>query len=232
MYSRLYGNYTGLANSDEILTPPTGTAQSVAQQQATSIARPGGNTNRVWDLDEVLWDAHGHLNVLGRLPTDRPHVVKIYGSYVFRFGTQIGGLFYGGSGTPLTTAVNTSNQVKVFVNGRGDMDRTPFLSQTDIVLAHEVKLHESKTLRFEFTAGNVFNQQTPRHRFTNLNRGDGLPRTSSAINLRNTDLSSGYDHRALIEASPDGQGAYDPRYGLADLFNPGFTSRIGVRFTF
>ena len=28
-----------------------------AQQQAGSIARPGGNANRAWDLDELVWDA-------------------------------------------------------------------------------------------------------------------------------------------------------------------------------
>ena len=39
--SRLYGNYAGLANSDEIPTPTTGTSSATAQQQAGSIARPG-----------------------------------------------------------------------------------------------------------------------------------------------------------------------------------------------
>ena len=79
--SRLYGNYSGLASSDEITTPTTGVGSSTAQQQSVSIARPGGNVNRAWDLDELLYDAHGNLDVLGRLATDRPHVVKLYGAY-------------------------------------------------------------------------------------------------------------------------------------------------------
>ncbi len=79
--SRLWGNYAGLANSDEILTPTTGVSSSTAQQQSGSISRPGGNVNRAWDIDEVLWDSHGNLDVTGRLATDRPVVAKLYGAY-------------------------------------------------------------------------------------------------------------------------------------------------------
>src|SRR5207237_9930082 len=49
--SRLYGNYSGLANSDEISTPTTGTSSATAQQQTGSIARPGTAAGRAWDLD-------------------------------------------------------------------------------------------------------------------------------------------------------------------------------------
>ena len=80
--SRLYGNYAGLSNSDEISTPTTGRRSGTAQQQAGSIARPGSSANRAWDLDELVWDSHGNLDVLGRLATDRPHAVKLYGSYM------------------------------------------------------------------------------------------------------------------------------------------------------
>ena len=78
--SRLYGNYSGLANSDEISTPTTGTSSATAQQQAGSIARPGTAAGRAWDLDELEWDSHGNLDLRGRLATDRPVVAKFYGS--------------------------------------------------------------------------------------------------------------------------------------------------------
>ena len=71
--SRLYGNYSGLASSDEITTPTTGGSSATAQQQAGSIARPGGNTNRAWDSDELLWDSHGNVGLLGRLATVQLH---------------------------------------------------------------------------------------------------------------------------------------------------------------
>ena len=108
--SRLYGNYSGLASSDEVTHADHRRHRSTtAQQQAGSIARPGGNVNRAWDLDELLCDSHGNLDVLGRLATDRPHVVKVYGAYPFPFGTQLGAFFYAGSGTPISTYV-TSDQ--------------------------------------------------------------------------------------------------------------------------
>ncbi len=106
-YSRLFGNYAGLANSDEITTPTTGVSSATTQQQGGSVSRQGGNANRAWDLDEVLFTSHGATasngtctpvqgaacvtdGVMGRLATDRPHVVKLYGAYTLPFGTQVG----------------------------------------------------------------------------------------------------------------------------------------------
>ncbi len=232
VYSRLYGNYAGLANSDEINTPTTGVSSGTTQQLGGSIARPGSSATRGWDIDEILWDSKGNLDVRGRLATDRPHVAKLYGSYFFKFGTEVGGFFYAGSGTPISTVVNTLNQIPVFVNGRGDMGRTPVLTQTDLVVAHEVKFGEVRRLRFEFNATNLFNQKTSRDIFHSLNRGAGAARASSAINLSKVDLAKGYDYNALINASSEGKFAYDPRYGKDDLFNPGFAGRVMVKFIF
>ena len=230
--SRLYGNYAGLASSDEITTPTTGRSSATAQQQAGSVFREGGNVNRAWDLDEILFDSHGNLDVLGRLATDRPHAVKLYGAYDFPFGTQIGAFFYGASGTPISTYVNTVNQIPVFVNGRGDMGRTPALTRTDLLLTHELAMSTAKRLRFEFNVINLFNQKTARHIFNNLNLGAGGPRASSAIDLSHTDLFQGYDYNALIRSTPDGANAYDVRYGMADLFDDGTQARFTVKFLF
>jgi hypothetical protein len=230
--SKLYGNYAGLASSDEIRTPTTGVSSAVAQQQAGSISREGGNVNRAWDLDEVMWDSHGNLDVLGRLATDRPHAVKLYGAYDLPFGTQIGAFFYGASGTPISTYVNTVNQIPVFAEGRGDMGRTPVVTRTDLLLTHELTLAASKRLRFEFNVINLFNQKTTRHIFNSLNKGAGAARGSSAIDLSGTDLAKGYDYNALIRATPDGASAYDVRYGMADLFDDCTQGRFTVKFLF
>src|SRR4029450_13418172 len=64
-YSRLYGNYAGLANSDEITTPTTGVSSATTQQQTGSISRQGGNANRAWDIDEVLFTSHGAVDASG-----------------------------------------------------------------------------------------------------------------------------------------------------------------------
>jgi hypothetical protein len=233
VYSRLYGNYTGLASSDEIRTGADGLGIFASDQQSTGeIARPGGNANRAWDIDELLWDSRGNLDVQGRLPTDRPHVFKVYGSKQFKWGSRntsdIGGFFYGGSGTPLSTMVNTINGTQVYVNGRGDLGRTPWLTQTDLVVGHEFSLAEGKKLRFEFNAQNLFNQKTARSRWTQLNRA----RASAEIDLADTDLAKGYDYNAMIRATSEGQKALSPLFGMEDWFNPGFTGRFLVKFIF
>jgi hypothetical protein len=235
--SRLWGNYSGLGSSDEITPPTTGNTAATAQQQSGSIARPGSNVSRAWDVDELLYDSHGNLDVTGRLATDRPHVVKLYGAYLTPFGTQIGAFFYGGSGTPITTYVmstHTSGGMGSMVEGRGDMGRTPVLTKTDLLVSHELPFAGAKRLRLELNVLNLFNQKTARHIFNGLNRGLGAGgvRTSAAIDLVRTDLTQGYDYNALILATPEGRGAYDPRYGQEDLFEDGTRAYVTIKFEF
>jgi hypothetical protein len=230
--SRLYGNYSGIASSDEIRTPTTNVGLATAQQQAASISREGGNVNRGWDLDDAMFDSHGTLDVLGRLATDRPVVAKFYGGYNFARNTQVGAFVYVGSGTPMSTYVNSVNQTEIFVEGRGDMGRTPMFNKTDLLLSHELAMAGSKRIRLELNVLNLFNQKTARHVFNYLNRGAGAARASSAVNLAPFDLYKGYDYNALLRATPDGANAFDPRYGMDDLFEPGTQGQISVKFLF
>jgi hypothetical protein len=234
-YSRLFGNYAGTANSDEISTPTTGTSSNTAQQQAGSIARPGSNSHTGWDIDEILFDSHGNLDPQGLLATDRPNVVKLYGAYQFDFGTQLGVFFYGGSGTPLSTQVVGLQQYAPFVNGRGDMGRTPVLTRTDLLVSHELKMAGKRRLRLELNVQNLLNQKTVTHRYNFLNKGGpagGQTLAADAISFANVDLAKGYDYNALILKTPEGANAYDPRYGLADLYNPGLQGQFSVKFMF
>jgi hypothetical protein len=227
VWSRLYGNYAGLQNSDEIRTPTLG-AFSTEQQQNGSVFRPGGNVNRSWDLDESMWDAHGNLDPQGRLATDRPHVMKLYGATILPFGTEIGVNVYAGSGTPLSTYVTTLNGIEVMVNGRGDMGRTPVLSTADLLVSHQFGVGQRKRLRLELNVLNLFNQKTVRHRFNYLNR----VRAASEIDLSRTNLMDGYDYNALVDARTDPAGPRDPRYGMDDLFNEGTSAQLLLRWLF
>jgi hypothetical protein len=229
VWSRLYGNYGGIQSSDEIRTPANSAGQFASdQQQSATFFRPGGSANRAWDLDESMWDARGNLDVRGLLPTDRPHQVKAYGAYSFPFGTQLGANFLVMSGTPLSTYVDTLNGIEVFVDGRGDMGRTPVLSQTDVLVAHELKMMGRNRLRLELNVLNVFNQKTARHTWNYLNR----QRASAEIDLSGVDLAKGYDYRAMIAARPDAAGPFDPLYGKADLFNPGTSGQFLAKWSF
>jgi len=41
-----------------------------------------------------------------------------------------------------------------------------------------------------------------------------------------------FETDTLIQASPDGLNAYDPRYGANDLFQPGAQGQFSVKFIF
>lgn len=120
------------------------------------------------------------------------------------------------------------------VEGRGDMGRTPVFTRTDLLVSHELPFAGSRRLRVELNVLNLFNQKTTRHIFNGLNRGTGAGgvRTSAAADLSRVDLTRGYDYNALILASPEGRGAYDPRYGKADLFEEGARASMLVKFEF
>src|SRR5262249_23466488 len=155
---------------------------------------------------------------------------KFYGAYSFPFGTQVGAFEYVGSGTPISTYVNTINQVPVFVNGRGDMGRTPTLSRTDLLVSHELNMAQGRKIRLELNVLNLFNQQTVTHVFNYYNKGAGLARGDAAIDLSKTDLAKGYDYKALVLASPSGVNALDPRYGQPDLWQAGTQGQVSVKF--
>jgi hypothetical protein len=240
VWSKLFGNYPGLVNTDEVTYP--GRVSVGAQEAFGQRTRPGTNASRAWDLDEMMFDSHGNLGVYGRLPTDRPHVLKVYGSYLFNFGTNVGMNFYAGSGTPISKSVQSIFRYPILVEGRGSLGRTPSLNQTNLLVAHEFGLAGSKRLRLEFNALNIFNQRTVRHVFDTVNRigANGRVLSGSALRLSNVNLLNGYDYETLLASTPDAQkvppttaaGYRDPRFGLGDIFNPGFDGRFTVRFSF
>lgn len=66
--------------------------------------------------------------------------MKLYGAYTLPLGTQVGAFFYGASGTPISTYVTSTHAADIIVNGRGDMGRTPMLTRTDLLVAHDWRL--------------------------------------------------------------------------------------------
>src|SRR5262249_49880641 len=136
------------------------------------------------------------------------------------------------SGTPVSTYVSDVQNIPVFVNGRGDMGRTPIFDRTDLLISHEIRVAEGKRLHFEFNAQNVFNQKISQYTYPFYNR---YRTRSSGMDLSKVDLRKGYDYKALVAASPDASrttGALDPRFLKADNFSEGFVGRFGVKFMF
>jgi len=237
--SRLYGNYPGLVNTDEVTAP--GRVSVGSQEAFGQRTRPGTNASRAWDLDEMMFDSHGNIGVDGLLPTDRPNVVKMYGSYQLKTGTNIGVNFIAENGTPVSKSVQSILRYPILVEGRGSLGRTPFYNQTDLLVTHDIKMQGSKRLRLEANILNVFNQKTVRHIFDTVNRigSNGRVLPSSGLVLTQQNLLVGYNYDALLATTPDAlkttgnaAGYKDPRYGLGDIFNPGFDARLALRFMF
>jgi len=242
-FSRLYGNYAGLSSTDEIAQGGLG-SWAAAQTPFSFTARPGGNANRDYDSDEIMFDSKGNF-LKGRLETDRPQVLKAYGSYAFKWGTELGVRFYAGSGTPITTRVENLYHVPIMVNGRADAGRMPVLSQTDLLMSHKINVAEGKKIRFEFNITNLFNQKTPRYKQNIVTR---YRDTSAAMDMRNVNLLEGYDWRALLAQAEYGKAIYgttdprsldpaknwivDPTYNKYVIFNDGFAGRFAVKFEF
>lgn len=143
-YGRLFGNYSGLASSDENgrTAPAVTRSFDYAINGFTALGEPDN----------------------GFLATDRRHVLKAFGGYTFnRWGgdthaTDLNFFFTAQQGTPQTTFITVA-ATSIPLQGRGDLDRTPALTQTDLALTHRYKLGRY-TLAFDFNVLNAFNQNT------------------------------------------------------------------------
>lgn len=204
-YSRLWGNWSGLANADE-----------------SGRSDPG--VSRAFDSPYYYIDSTGsQKTVTGRLGTDRPNEVKLFGSYDVH--SKLGVTTFGlnqlaFSGTPDTTTV-LYHTAPTTPFGRGDIARTPFFTQTDLALSHNIKVGESATLRISANATNLLNQAVVIARTTQMNRAGAI---SNAL-LPVSTFFSGYDVRKFVYPGNFAVSAlpqYNPIYGL-----PGGNYRIG-----
>lgn len=208
-WSRLWGNYSGLASSDE-------------------DARQDPNVSRYFDLPYSSFDSRGKLSE-GLLATDRPHTFKFYGAYTLRSKlgeTNFGPNFWVFSGSPLTTEMNIISSTPVYVNGRGDMGRTPVFSQTDLYVYHEVRMGERYRFKIDANITNLFNQSTVTNRYQNyLHRQDG-----SYLQFENeADFFKGFDYKQMIA---DQELRLDPGYGWNSGFQGNRDIRFGLKFYF
>jgi len=152
-WSRLFGNYSGLANPDEL--------------NAAGGGRTDPNVSRGFDEPWVGFTASGHPDN-GILPLDRTHVFKASGTYTFDWrgshvhSTDLSFFYTIESGTPKTTFVNIFG-IPIPETKRGDLGRTPTFSQTDINFSHRYKFGRDNKygVAFDFNVINLFNQGIP-----------------------------------------------------------------------
>jgi len=235
-YSRIYGNYPGLASSDE-------------------WGRNSPNVNRLWDNTVMSYDINQNA-VFGLLNSDRPHQFKVSGSYDFRFGLSVGAFWIAQSGLPNTTVFRASGGgYPVFAYGRSDMGRLPTYTNLDMVLTQTFKLGGNRRLMLQANIENLLDQDTVTNYYY---QGYGNVLTYTQTNVR---LPITYFYAGNLNTFPTGSvnqpGAYtvenaariytQPRsaggaYGGALWDNPFFRVndqyqgrrqiRISAKFTF
>ena len=148
-YSRLRGNYGGLASSDE-------------------EGRLDPNVERYFDEPSAGFTVAGGPDN-GLLATDRPHVLKAFGAYTLgwdRFGlwknneTDFNVFYTISSGSLITTFVDIRGVEQIILTRRGDQGRTPVFSQTDFAVRHNIKFGRDGRYRLSFDTDiiNLFNQ--------------------------------------------------------------------------
>jgi hypothetical protein len=227
-FSRLFGNYSGLASSDE-------------PHLVEGRLAPG--VSRAFDLPFIGFTARGEKDN-GRLQTDRPHVFNIFGAYIYDwFGSKSNSTEFSAfqtvtSGQPQTTTIFGASTItpQIFL-GRGDLGRSPMFSQTDFNLTHRVRMgnDDRYTVAFDFNFLNLFDQRTVTGVYTTMNPSSA-PVNAASLGLSQVNYANGITSGAVLSAmlarinsQPDRS---DVRYGLPHLFQSPRTVRLGVRFLF
>jgi hypothetical protein len=234
--SSLYGNYSGLASSDE-------------------NGRNSPAVNRFFDYAINGFTATGEPDN-GYLATDRRHVFKAFGGYVFdkwkfkAHSTDLSFFYQALQGTPQTTTINVV-ATDIPLSKRGDLGRTPILTQTDLALTHRYKFgrDERYSLAFSFNVLNVFNQNTvtrlstDRYRVTNTIAASDIDpnydaETQTLTAVLNQILSGqiGPQLNQLenggLRSLGDRQNPHSSLYGQPMTYQGARNIRFGVRFTF
>jgi hypothetical protein len=204
-FSRLKGNFDGLADPD---------------QQIYADVNP--NVGIYCDYLEGCYTSTGTVDY-GRLSADRPHQLKINGSYSFPWGLTAGAFFQAVSGTPITANLGVNSATITHPTGRGGDGRNAMINQTDLSLAYGLNVGGNRRLTATLNIINLFDQDESTRTYQNMLMGG-----STSVQVPRATYFGGYDYKAVVAAS----GAGDPRFMMVDRYQAPRTMRIGVRFEF
>jgi hypothetical protein len=257
-WSSLWGNYTGLTTTDQIDGGITG--------------RNSPDTTRAFDEPFYYFGANGQSNN-GPLPTDRPNVFKgyIYYQLPWKGMTTSFGLFQTAyQGSPVSSYIDLSAMfgpsvseadyvfgrgkwVNMTTDGSGNITlgtpyerRTPWFTQSDFNIAHQIKTGEHQAIAFEASALNVLNQRSVTAYYGGMNSTNfstplypGIDPGGNPVNLASGAalyqiLESGYNVQQWI----NGNAGAVPKViqsswsGKPYLYQLGRSIRFTLRYTF
>jgi hypothetical protein len=204
--SRVAGNYSGLASSDEV---------------SGGLGRLGPNVELYYDDWFIMYDATGKV-LGGPLPQDRTHFLKAYGTYSFPFGLTVGVIAYGRSGLPVTTKLLLNDRY-IYPNNRADLGRLPFTFWADLYLEYALKLGSRYRASINLQVNNLTSTNTIQSRIMDLNL-DGIYVDYPQI----LDGTLARDYRTLVTDAGDTNTAFNK---WATRFMP-WSARLGFKFSF
>ncbi|MEJ7624920.1 MAG: TonB-dependent receptor [Pyrinomonadaceae bacterium] len=227
--SRLYGNYSGLASSDE-------------PHLLNGRLAPG--VSRAFDLPHIGFTARGETDN-GRLATDRPHVFNVYGAYIFDWrgsrtnSTELSAFQTVTSGTPQTTSIFGASTVtpQIFLE-RGDLGRSPVFSQTDLNVTHRYRFGRDNrfTIAGDLNFLNLFDQDTVTGIYPTINPNTAPINAAAVAGGSQVAYVNGLTSGTLLPAIQARLASQadrtDVRYKLPQVFQGPRTVRFGMRFLF
>ena len=205
MWSKLYGNYSGLAQTDE-------------------NGRTSPNVGRLWDYPVMMFEQTGEPT-LGVLATDRTHQLKVQALYDFKFGLSTGVVWYGASGLPRSREMGflPPNNFPVNYLGRNSDGRLPFYNQLDLFAQYRLKLGQKQAVTFSLNALNLLDQDTATNYYQTENYGSGV----------NGDQDAFYRGQLNFQTLAQQQGVItDARFMKDSGFQGVRSLRLGVKFSF
>jgi hypothetical protein len=212
-WSRLHGTYEGFFREDNGQSDPGITSLYDFPTNDPSFVAIGG----------TQFGYQGDIRFLGEagkgpLPLDRPHQMKIFGSYAFPVGLNLGVGFNASSGKPLTALAALApydNPGEIPLTPRGEGFETVDGFQTRTPAEFQVDLQASYSLAFAGT-----------RRVTLLADAFNL------FNLRRTlDYNSAVEFPSFGVPNPD-FGTPTSANVAGQMFQTPFQLRLGARFEF
>ena len=203
MWSRLYGNYSGLSQSDE-------------------NGRTDPNVGRAFDYPIMMFNAQGQPEY-GPLATDRPHQFKAQFIYQMPFGTSLGLNQYVATGVPITPEITVipPNNFPMQYLGRGGGGRMPMYSQTDLSLRHAFNIGGARQVQLMADVFNLFNQKTATNKQMSMPYDQG-------VNFSESDFYAGrVDFNALVNGLDKAS-----TYLMDNGYQSPISARVGVKFVF